>query len=91
MLQRYPDEAGALGQVHRLPVVLHVEALLHASRAHERAVAPRQHSVHDAPAGGPPAEPPPEMPHHRAVEALRACHIYQEDILTRARRSVRLA
>ena len=66
-----------LVRLHRLPVVLHVEALLHASRAHERAVAPRQHSVHDAPAGGPPAEPPPEMPHHRAVEALRACHIYQ--------------
>ena len=72
MLQRYPHKAGALGQVHRLPAVLHVQALLHASRAHQRAMPPRQHSVHDAGAGGPAPQPPPQMPHHRAVEALQA-------------------
>ena len=72
MQQCYPHEAGALGEVHRLPAVLHVEALLHATRAHQCAVAPRQHGVHDARTGGPPPEPPPQMPHYRAVEALWA-------------------
>lgn len=71
MLQRYPDKAGALREVHRLMAVLHVEALLHASWAHQRAVAPLQHSVHDAGARRPPAKPPPQMPNHRAVEALQ--------------------
>ena len=72
MLQRDPHEAGALGQVDSLPAVLHVKALLHATWAHQRAVAPLQHSVHDTGTGGPPAEPPPQVPHHRAVEALHA-------------------
>ena len=71
MLQRYPDKAGALGQIHCLPAMLHVKALLHASRAHQRAVAPLQHRMHNARACRPPAKPPPQMPNHWAVEALQ--------------------
>ncbi len=71
MLQRYPYEAGALGEVDSLPAMLHVQALPHSSWAHQRAVAPLQHAMHDAGTCRPSSKPPPQMPHHRAVEALQ--------------------
>ena len=71
MLQRYPYKANALREVDSLPAMLHVQALPNASWAHQRAVAPLQHAMHDAGTRWPTSKPPPQMPHHRAVEALQ--------------------
>lgn len=80
MLECNAHKAGALGQVDSLAAMLHVEALAHAAWADERAVPPGQHGMHDAGARRTPPEPPPQVSHHRAVEALRAAHIVSQQL-----------
>ena len=75
MLECNAHKAGALGQVDSLMAMLHVEALPHTAWAHQRAVPAGQHGMHDAAARGTAPEPPPQVSHHRAIEALRAAHI----------------
>jgi hypothetical protein len=75
MLECNAHEAGAVGQVDSLMAMLHVEALAHAAWADQHAAAPGQQGMHDAGARGTSPEPPPQMSHHRAIEALHAAHI----------------
>ena len=75
MLECNAHKAGALGQVDSLMAMLHVEALAHAAWADQHAARPGQQGMHDAGARGTAPEPPPQVSHHRAIEALRAAHI----------------
>ena len=70
VLHRDAHKAGASAEEDGLAALLHVEALTHAAGAHQRRVTLTKHPPHLRRAGWTAPPPPPQVPHHRAVEAL---------------------